>query len=488
MLGHHPHLGRSRGAVDNVERNLRVGRPVVASWRDAPFSHRQRGSHGLDRAGRAHAVPHGPLDRGNRNLVASLTEDDLNRLGLRQVSSWGGGGVGLHMVDPVWLDPGVSERGADCPRRTRALQMRRDGVVGVVGGSEAQDFGVNPGAPRSGVLQVLQDQYPDTFTQHEPSPAGVKGPAGCLRGVIAVRDQRPHRREAGDEQRVLVRLHGSGHHQWSTTELDGVERVPDGLGAGGTGGHHRRAWPTEAEPRLNLIGPKVVRKHHGQVGRHPAGPALQEGRVDGQEVVVGASDTGPEEGTAGRERHPGLGAAVLLDQSRVFQRRPCRLHRHAGKPRGVAGGLAGQEAGRDAPRLHVSPQQARVLGGIEPFHPTDPGLSRKDPAPALPRGPTERGDCSEARDHDPARSHESQPGRGRVKLCAAVHAENGLGRVGSAARSTERVREVVFARHVNLERRRCSTIIHCRAARLLIGLTEQPGNGGSIAAGRSPTA
>ena len=122
-----------------------------------------------------------------------------------------------------------------------ALRMGSGDVVSVVGIAVAYDFRIDFRVSCLSVLIFLQNQDTGALSQNKAIPPLVKGNRGPL-GIVDG-GQRHAAGEAGDSQLIQGGLRAAGDHGVGVAVADCVERLADGMCAGGAGGYHahRRA-------------------------------------------------------------------------------------------------------------------------------------------------------------------------------------------------------------------------------------------------------
>lgn len=138
----------------------------------------------------------------------------------------------IHLRVPQGLHEG--------PLRTLAALGGRGDVVRVGGGAVADQLGVNRRAAAPGVPELLEDEHPRPFSEHEAAAVPVEGSRGA-RGVVVHRlADRLHVREAGDRERFAAGLRASAEHDVGAIRLDVHERLADAVRARGA---RRRGRP-----------------------------------------------------------------------------------------------------------------------------------------------------------------------------------------------------------------------------------------------------
>src|SRR5690606_21926877 len=159
----------------------------------------------------------------------AVAEDFADSLELADVTHWGAGAVGVDVVDGT-LDALQSHAHA----AHGALAGRRDHVKAVGGGAVADDLGIDLGAARLGVLQLLHHHDAGSAGDDEAVAVGVIGTGGFLRRVVVPGGEGAHGVEAHGHGPVLF-LAAAGKHDVLLAELDQLQGMADAVSAGGAG-------------------------------------------------------------------------------------------------------------------------------------------------------------------------------------------------------------------------------------------------------------
>ena len=123
--------------------------------------------------------------------------------------------------------------------------------MGVAGHPVTHHFAEDRGATGLGVLEGFEHQHTGTFADHKAIALLVERTAGRGRIVVAER-QGLGAGEAGHSQGSDRRFGATAHHGVSLAQLQQPEGIANGIGAGSTGGGHRRAGPLGAQGQWRL--------------------------------------------------------------------------------------------------------------------------------------------------------------------------------------------------------------------------------------------
>src|SRR5262249_32248316 len=124
---------------------------------------------------------------------------------------------------------------------------------GIRAGTVSNDFPVDRSAPRFGVLQLLQDDHPGSFTKNKAVALAIEWAAGALRLVIAGGERREE-----DEPRYTERMDhamgAAGEDDVGVAPADQFVGLADRLRAGGTGGQAIGIWAFGSEHAGQMTG------------------------------------------------------------------------------------------------------------------------------------------------------------------------------------------------------------------------------------------
>ena len=167
-------------------------------------------------------------------------------------------------------------------------------VIGIARHAIADDFGIDLGAARLGMLELLEHDDAGTFAHHEAVAVLVIGARGLLGIIVELGGQRLARDEAADADAADRRFGTARHHDVGIIERDEARRVADGMRAGRTGGDHSVVGTLEAElDRHEARG--QVDQRAGNEERADAARALLVHQRGGVGNVAQATDAGAHE-------------------------------------------------------------------------------------------------------------------------------------------------------------------------------------------------
>ena len=127
----------------------------------------------LDFANEWGAAIAAPLTEETGKLLGVVAESQLDRIGFVDIAQRGGGAVRVEVLHLVGVDTGIAQRGLH--RTLGAVHIGCCHVVGISAHAEADQFGVDLGAARLGVLVLLEHHHAGTLAQHETVAVLVPG-------------------------------------------------------------------------------------------------------------------------------------------------------------------------------------------------------------------------------------------------------------------------------------------------------------------------
>src|SRR5581483_529837 len=119
---------------------------------------------------------------------------------------------------------------------------------------------------------------------------------GVLRVVVTLRES-AHGREAADTHGRDGRFRSAADHRLGGAALDELERVADGVRAGGTGRGGGRIWPARAETNGHLPGREVDNDRRDEKRRDAVRAFFQ------QDLVLALDDLEPADAAADVDAH-----------------------------------------------------------------------------------------------------------------------------------------------------------------------------------------
>ena len=195
----------------------------------------------------------------------------------------------LHLVG---VDPGITQGVLHAPGRP--TKVWRGDVVRVRTHAEANQLGIDAGAPLLRVLQLFQDQHPGALAQDEAIPVAVPGPAGGLR-IIVARRQGLHGCKSAHAQGRQVGLGAAGQHHVGVAVGDETPGVTHAVQPGGAGTDDGIAGPLKTQHDGQLPGHQIDDRPRHEERRDAPRPALEVVLVRGLDQGK-ATDAGAHEG------------------------------------------------------------------------------------------------------------------------------------------------------------------------------------------------
>jgi len=251
------------------------------------------------------------LGRADGHLPGVVAEDRLHGDGLDGVPPQGRGAVHVDVVDHRGVDPRVVESRAHDAGCTAAVLAGGRDVVRVPRHPVSHDL-TQDGRPSAAcVAELLEDQDPGPFADHEAVTITIEGTRGPL-GLVVPGAERPHRAESPDTHLAHGGLGAAGDHGVGQSALDEPERVSDGVGTRGARRARRRVRTLRARPNRDPARGQVHDHRGDEEGADPPRPALQVLAVlplDGAE----ASDAAPHDDAESFAVGHGHGESGILD-------------------------------------------------------------------------------------------------------------------------------------------------------------------------------
>lgn len=229
-----------RPGSDVVEIAARIHVIQVCACREQGLVHRHDRQQRFQRTGGAEQVAVDGLGGRDRGAVRPCTEHLAQGRGFDHVAAFGGGGMGVDVVDRARIQRGIRERCAQCTH----LPFRRGhaDVVGIVGNTVARQVTVAACATRLRVLDRFQDQEGGTLAHHQPRTVPGKRLATARDIARIWRGHGARALEHADDHRRQRRFGAPGDGDVEITVGDGAGRLADGDAgrtASGRVGDHR---------------------------------------------------------------------------------------------------------------------------------------------------------------------------------------------------------------------------------------------------------
>ena len=183
--------------------------------------------------------------------------------------------MGIDVVHIFRVDLSVFQRHLERLCRTFAAGSGAGDVVGIAGGTAADDLSVDLRAARFCVFIFFQHQHTGAFTHHEAVAVFVEGTGGVERVVIAG-THGFHGAEPGETEFTDRRFRTAGDHHIRIAQLDGTDSINDPVGTACTGGNRRVVGALRAIHDSDLTACHVGDQHGDEEGAHAAGTAVQQ--------------------------------------------------------------------------------------------------------------------------------------------------------------------------------------------------------------------
>ena len=266
---------------------------------------------------------------------------------------------------------------ASCEGHGQGAALRLAALVGqrhverVAAHAVAGHLGVDVGAARQGVLELLEHEHAGALADHEPVALDVEGLGRALR-MLVVGAQGARRREPGHADRADRRLAAAGEHDLGRAVADEARGVADGVGGRGAGRAGGAERTSGAELERDVRGAHVG-DHHRDQQRVGAVRSLVEQLVRLDVQSLQAADTAGHDGADPL----GLRAGVEVRVVGGIDRRGHRVAAEEVQPARLA--LVDVVLGDEA--LDLGGDVHLVAGGVEAGDLAHARLAGHEPAP-----------------------------------------------------------------------------------------------------------
>ena len=163
----------------------------------------------------------------------------------------------IDIVDIGGIDAGALHRRHHAAIGPVAVLGRRGDVEGVARQAVADDLGIDPGAPRLGVLELFEHHDARALAHHEAVAVAVIGARRALRLIVEIGRERAAGGEARDRQPADRRLGAAREHHVGIAERHQPRGIADGMRAGRAGGDHGVVRTFEAMLDRDIAGGEI---------------------------------------------------------------------------------------------------------------------------------------------------------------------------------------------------------------------------------------
>src|SRR5690554_222838 len=224
--------------------------------------------------------------RAHGNASSGIAQHARDRTKLDLVAKWGGGAVGIDVVNLARADPGALDSGLHAAETAIAVFGRRGDVVSIAGEAVANDFAVDLGATGLSPLIVFQHDNAGAFTHHKAITILVVGARGGFGPVIEAGGERAAGSKAGQRQAVDAAFSAAGDHDVSIAQGDQPGGIANGVGAGGTGGNDGMIGALEPKANRHMTRGQVDQATGDEEGADATRPLF----MQNDRGVVNAAD------------------------------------------------------------------------------------------------------------------------------------------------------------------------------------------------------
>ena len=396
-----PHPRRVRAPCE--QRGRSAFRPTdfeIDGRRHDPVAHRQDAEDRLHGAGRPQQVADRGFGRRHRDAPGRIADEAVHGTKLDLVAKRRRCAVRVDVVELGGADLGALERGLHAAIGAVAFRRRRGDVISVARHAVADHLGIDRGAARLGVLQLLEHHDARPLAHHEAVAVAVIGTRRALGRVVEMRRKRARGGKARERQPVDRGLGAARDHDVRVAQPDQPRGVADRMRAGRAGGDHGMIGAFQAECDRDIAGGEVDQAARDEERRHPARALLMQNER-GLGDAFDAADAGADH-HAGRDlvlvafRLPaGVGERLTRGAERVGNELVdlallLRLHPLIGIV-----GAAGTVAARD-----LAGDLGRQVGDVELFDSAGAALSGDQSLPRDLDAASERRDHAKPCDND----------------------------------------------------------------------------------------
>ena len=149
-------------------------------------------------------------------------------------------------------------------------------MEGVAGKSVADDLGIDFGAARLGVLELLDHHHAGALAHDETVAIAVIGARCALGLIVEIGRERPAGSEAGDCQTAHGRFGAASEHHIGIAERDQPRGIADGMRTRRAGGDHGMVRTFQPMLDRDIAGREIDQASRNEERAHAARALLGE--------------------------------------------------------------------------------------------------------------------------------------------------------------------------------------------------------------------
>ncbi len=168
-------VGAAGDVGDVVEVALGVRFVVVDGWGELGVLEGEGGDDEFDAAGGAEGMAEGGFGGADLDGFGGGAKDFFDGLGFGEVAEFGGGAVGVDVVDLIRIDFGFAEGFFHGGGGTGAVFIGGGDVAAIAGGTDSDEFGIDAGAAGLGMFVFFEDDDAGAFGHDEAVAVFLEG-------------------------------------------------------------------------------------------------------------------------------------------------------------------------------------------------------------------------------------------------------------------------------------------------------------------------
>ncbi|ENN85805.1 hypothetical protein RHSP_18548 [Rhizobium freirei PRF 81] len=287
---------------NEIDGGVTLGIIEVERRRGDVVANGERRKDRLDRTGSAEQVAGRRLGGRHRDPRSRIADQTLDCAKLDRIRH-GRGAVGVDIVQVCRGQAGALQRGGHAAERAFAILGRSGDMVRVAREAVADHFGVDLGAARLGVFQLLQNDDTGALAHDEAVTVTVIGTRSFLRRVVKVRRQRLAGGKARERDTADRCFGATGDHHIGVAEHDQAGSIANGVGTGRACGDDRMVRAAQLVADRDLAGNQVDETARDKE-RRDAARTLVAQRIAGFDDAFEAADA--------RADHDARGDLILI--------------------------------------------------------------------------------------------------------------------------------------------------------------------------------
>jgi hypothetical protein len=233
-------LGRGLGEVDGG-----VNNPIAHGKQDGGDTGGAAGSLGMAEQA---------LEGAAGDAIGVFAEGEFDGGGFDAVVQFGRGAVVLQVADVFGGDAGFVESHLNGPGGFFTALFEADAVVGLAGGTVADELSVDAGAAGEGAFAFLDGEEPGAFGEDEAVAVGGEGPGAAFGVIVPALGHDAHELEATEDEGGDGGVGAAGDNAVDHAGLDHAHGVAEGVGGRGAARGNDVGEAAEAEVHGDFAG------------------------------------------------------------------------------------------------------------------------------------------------------------------------------------------------------------------------------------------